>query len=179
MKRALLPACMLPLLSGCWMHHHEMDYFFHEIKITLKDGAPCFSPVSDDQLRKEQAGIYSATIIKHIPNELFKTIWGVGWNNGIFLSAEECIPYGGNTPLEKNTLYSLDLGVYVPGQKPTETHGYSTAFCLLEGKNGETIIWQTERDEHPTSCSPPENVPVAKPGDNKSQPQNANSPKEE
>jgi hypothetical protein len=155
MKKACFLMCLLPFLPGCWMlYSHRMNYIQHEAEVTLKEGVPCFSPMSDDQVRKEQAEIYSIGIgpQKRAADGLPIMAWVETWYPHISLSGGECIPYGGDTPLERNTLYSLGFGVYVTGQEPTVSHEYSVTFCLLEGKDGETVIWQAQSDEYPTSC---------------------------
>jgi hypothetical protein len=164
------------------MYFHDRDPVSHEAEITIKDGVPCLSPVSDAQVRKEQVGIITASFgpIRKSINGVTTITWFKTWDTHIFLSGDECIPYGGDTPLEENTLYGFSLGVYVPSYKPLVPHEYGATFCLLEDKDGETVIWQAQSDEYPTSCpANSEDVPTVKPGDNKSQPQNANLPKEE
>jgi hypothetical protein len=141
--------CLLPLLSGCL----EVDYIRHEMEVTLKDGVPCFSPLSDARVHKEQVEIYSATLGQNIPNDLPKLLWGNVWEDRIILSGDKCIPYAGDFPLEKNTLYGFGFVVHVTGQKQKEEHLYSTVFCLSDGKDGKTIIHQFPEDV-PETCPP-------------------------
>jgi hypothetical protein len=140
MKSMPLLACIPFLLPGCL----EVDYIQHDIEITLKDGVPCFSPLSDDKVRKEQVEIYGAGLGKVYAPFPDQMEWTKGWeiNATLSLSGDECLIYGGDTPLEKNILYGFGFSVLVKGQKQKESHLYGTVFCLSDKKNGETVIQQ-------------------------------------
>jgi hypothetical protein len=174
MKSMPLLACIPFLLPGCL----EVDYIQHDMEVTLKDGVPCFSPLSDDKVRKEQVGIYGVGLTKanaRFPEE--PIVWMKGWDMSqpFFLSDDECFLYGGDTPLEKNALYAFSFGVSVTGQKQKEEHLYGAFFCLSDKKNGETVIQQFPdvkgAPERPTTCPPlPEDVPAANHSENASTP---------
>jgi hypothetical protein len=151
MKSVPLLVCLLPLLSACRIFgpvndDYAMKYYRHETEVTLKEGVPCFAPISDRQVRKEDAGIYSINVFA------LGDGWEKTWDEDIFLSGGGYIPYGGDSPLKTNTLYHLDLGVLVKGQKPFDTHVYSTIFCLSEGADNKTNIVLFARDENPETC---------------------------
>ncbi|MDR0702380.1 MAG: hypothetical protein LBF61_08260 [Azoarcus sp.] len=153
MRKACLPICLL-LLSGCWQRYYD-----HEAMVTLKEGVPCFAPVSDDKARKEEAEIYSIMLARYpvIIQEgsfPFTGTWSEGWKPSILLSGDECILYGGDSPLEKNTFYGVSFSAGVPGRMAPEIHGYGKVFCLSEGKDGETIIHQFSDKDIPESCPP-------------------------
>jgi hypothetical protein len=123
-----------------------MKYYYHEAKVTLREGVACFSPASDERVRKEDAGIFSIIVLSAGEG------WTKKWNKDIFLSGDECIPYGGDSPLERNTLYRLTFDVLVKGQSPLEEHRHEAIFCLSESKTDETVIWQAKNGESPASC---------------------------
>jgi hypothetical protein len=154
---------------------YSLKYYSHKAEITLKEGMLCFSPVSDEQVRKEDVGIFSIDVLNAGEG------WTKKWDKDIFLSGDECIPYEGDSPLEINTLYHLSFDVLVKGQGPLDEHRHKAVFCLSESKNGETVIWQTKSDESsPASCpAVSENAHLTKPDENESQPQNSDSPKKE
>jgi hypothetical protein len=162
MKRALLLACILSLLSGCKLfapksyldsHYYWRDYYvynYDDAEITLKNGKACFAPVNVWRLSKEEAPVSFVRVFWGS-----KEAWGAKWDEGISLSGDECIPYGGASPLEKDTFYLLSLSAFVEWPKPG-VHVYSAVFCLSEDKNGETVVQRFPLKEFPSTCPAPE-----------------------
>jgi hypothetical protein len=172
-----LLACIPFLLSGCL----EVDYVRHDMEVSLKDGVLCFSPLSDDRVRKEQINISGIDLSKANVPIMNSTIWEKSWdvNQHLSLSGDKCLPYGGDAPLGKNTLYVFSFFVRVTDQKQEEEHLYGAFFCLSDKKNGETVIQQFSENypkidgapEPPTTCPPlPEDAPAANPGEGASTP---------
>jgi hypothetical protein len=162
MKRALLLACMLLILSGCrapdpkcFMGDHDYwkdyTYYYDDAKITVKEGKACFSPVNAGSIPKEQVPIGFIRVFWG-PKEAWVAMWG----DGIRLPGDECITYGGAFPLEKNTFYLLNLSALIEqGPKPG-VHAYVVVFCLSDGKDGETVVHRFPLKKFPSTCPAPE-----------------------
>ena len=119
----------------------------HDVVVSLKNGTPCFSVDRKDRAAHRDFSVHSIEVWEKDAPEGQESSWETSMYDPIWLKEHECIPYGERGTvkeevLKKNTLYfvafSMDLGSYKSWYK----HSASGVFCLLNDKNGKTLVRQ-------------------------------------
>jgi len=153
-KQYLATLCISSMLAGCI---GPIDIFpkriSHAVTITLNNGVPCFATNDDGEVLKKNVRIGYIGVSEYGRWEpearQFYQFWDTDSKT---LGPEECIAYGGESALKRDTLYRVVFGVTVDGQKKDEAHDYSSLFCLSEGKDGKVQIQTFGAKDEITAC---------------------------